>query len=67
MPAPAQTGGASRPARLQEFRVSITRETGEKINYTALAGNSLAVIETAISVYGVCKIDVCAKLRSVKK
>ena len=65
MPAPAFIGGA-RPAPLKEFTVRIKRETGQRIEYTAIAGNSLAVLETALEIYGLCKIDVTPKLRSVK-
>lgn len=53
-------------ARLQEFAVRVTSETGEKIAYTALAGNSIAALESALETYGVCKIAVAPKLRRIK-
>lgn len=66
MPAPAFLGGAPRPARLHEFVVRVTLETGERKEYPALAPNSIAALECAIERHGICKIDVWPKLRMIK-
>lgn len=66
MPAPAYQSGAPARAPLQEFPISVKQETGEKIEYTALAGNSLEAFEDALEIYGICKIDVWPKLRRIK-
>lgn len=66
MQAPAHQSGAPARAPLQEFRISVTQETGEKIEYTALAGNSLAAFENAFEQHGICKIDVLPKLGRIK-
>lgn len=65
MPAPAHHGGAH-PAPLLEFSVRVTLDNGERREYSALASNSLAALETAMATYGICKISVWPKLRRIK-
>lgn len=65
MPAPAFIGGA-RVAPLKEFSVRVTLPTGQRINYTALAGNSIDALESAIEMHGITRIVVSPVLWSVK-
>lgn len=65
MPAPAFIGGA-RVAPLKEFSVRVTLPTGQRINYTALAGNSIAALESALEMHGITRIVVSPVLWSVK-
>lgn len=65
MPAPAHQGGA-RPAPLLEFSVRVTFESGERREYSALAGNTIAALESALARHGICKISVWPKLRRIK-
>lgn len=64
--APAYHGGASARAPLQEFSVRVTLENGERREYSALASNSLAALETALDRHGICKIAVWPKIRRIK-
>lgn len=65
MLAPAFIGGA-RTAPLKEFSVRVTLPTGQRINYTALAGNSIAALESALEMHGITRIVVSPVLWSVK-
>ena len=65
MPAPAFIGGA-RVAPLKEFTVRITLPTGQRMAYTALAGNSIAALETALETHGICRIVVSPSLWRIK-
>lgn len=58
-------GGRYIARPLPEFSVRVTLPDGRRINYTALAGNSIAALETALEIHGVCRIAVSPKLRSV--
>lgn len=51
---------------LAEFSVSVTKQDGQRINYIALAGNSLAAFETALEMYGICRISVFPKIKRIK-
>lgn len=63
---PRQIVGGFYIARpLREFSVRVTRENGEKLTYTALARNSIGALESAIEMYGVCRISVRPKLFSI--
>lgn len=65
MPAPAFNGGA-RPAPLKEFSVRVTLPSGQRLSYTALAGNSIAALESALEMHGVTRIVVSPSLWRVK-
>lgn len=51
---------------LAEFSVSITKQDGQRISYVALATNSLAALESALEMYGICRIAVFPKIKRIK-
>lgn len=59
-------GGLYIAKPLQEFTVRITTEPGVHMTYQALGQNSLAVLETALELYGITRIVVSPVLRRVK-
>lgn len=66
MPTPALASGARHAAPLKSFTVRVTLPTGQRIKYTALAGNSIAALEAALETHGVTRIVVSPSLWRVK-
>lgn len=66
MPAPAIIAGGRSSAPLREFNVRVTLPTGQRLKYTALAGNSIAALESALEMHGVTRIVVSPALWRVK-
>lgn len=59
-------GGLYIARPLQEFTVRVTLPTGRRLEYRALAPNSLAAFESALETHGITRIVVFPSLRRIK-
>lgn len=65
MPAPALAGGAC-SAPLKAYAVRVTLPTGQRLEYRALAGCSLAALQTALETHGITRIVIHPTPRKMK-
>lgn len=59
-------GGLYIARQLQEFKVRVTLPTGQRLEYRALAANSLAALESALETHGITRIFISPALRRIK-
>lgn len=59
-------GGLHIARPLPEFSVRVALPTGQRLAYRTLAANSIAALENALELHGVCRIVVSPTLRRIK-